>query len=786
MLSTGIREGSWTRPACTRVAAGLVLLTLAAQAVPLKVDLGIAGRPDTGARHFVEWRFDAAAPHASFGEIHVALRPTSAVGALNGVLWKAGLDGDARVASDGVRASRGGLELVLSNLPPGVHTLATFHNWIEPPPQPLPPLEVYLNGKRVLDGVRPTCRVTNDADMASAYIRFAAAAGREIVIRFQPAAGSEGEGVILNGFELNASDPAARASRPVPADGDEHVAAEQGAVTLRWSSPKGVVAHELYFGTNASEVATVYTKVPSKQIFDRYFGTNSSAAAQAAAAFPRSPLYQGILQIPAHTVDRLDHLSTYYWRVDESHASGKFVRGEAWRFRIRHLAFPSAEGYGRFAIGGRGGRVIEVTNLNDSGPGSLRAAVEAEGPRTAGFSVSGLITLESRLIIRNPYLTIAGQTAPGKGICIRNYNLGMLGAHDVIIRYLRVRPGDAAGVTLDGMGMAGCDHCIIDHCSISWSQDEVFSSRGAKNITLQRSLLSEALNAAGHKNYPAGTQHGYAASISGMIGSFHHNLLAHCAGRNWSLAGGLNQGGRHTGWLDIRNNVVYNWRHRTTDGGAAQVQFVNNYYKPGPASKYFYVLNPERNNIQGFGPQMYFVEGNVMEGRYGPENPLEGVTRPEPYEQFIVPEPFFEPHVRPQTAREAYEDVLANVGCNRPALDDHDRRVIQETRDGAFRFSGSRTGLPGLPDSQNDVGGWEDYPEIPREPGWDADHDGMADAWEKRAGLDPAHAEDGALDRDRDGYTNLEEYLGWLAGEFADPDSPAPPSASNADSNLPR
>ncbi len=768
------------------MAAGLVLLALAAHAASLKVDLGIPGRPDTGAGHFVEWRFDAAAPHTSFGDFHVALRPSWAGGALTGVLWKAGLDGDARVASDGVWASQGGIELVFSNLPPGAHTLATFHNSIQPPSQPLPALEIYLNSKRVLGRVQPSCRATNDADMACAYIRFEAAAGRETVIGFQPAAASEHQGVILNGFELDASDPSARASRPVPADGDEHVAAEQGAVTLGWSSPKGVVAHELCFGTNESEVATANTRVPSKRTFDRYFGTNSSAAAQAAAAFPHSPVYQGSLQIPAHTVDRLDHLSTYYWRVDERHASGMLVRGEVWRFRIRHLAFPSAEGYGRFAIGGRGGRVLDVSSLNDSGPGSLRAAVEAEGPRTVVFNVSGLITLESRLIIRNPHLTIAGQTAPGKGICIRKFNLGMLGAHDVIIRHLRVRPGDVAGVTLDGMGMAGCDHCIIDHCSISWSQDEAFSSRGAKNITLQRSLLSEALNAAGHKNYPAGAQHGYAASISGMIGSFHHNLLAHCAGRNWSLAGGLNQGGRHTGRLDIRNNVVYNWKHRTTDGGAAQVQFVNNYYKPGPASKYFYVLNPERNNIEGFGPQMYFVAGNVMEGRYGPENPLEGVTQPEPYERFIVREPFFEPHVRAQTAKEACADVLANVGCNRPILDDHDRRVIQETRDGTSRYTGSRTGLPGLPDSQEDVGGWEHYPEIRRGPDWDADRDGMADDWEKRAGLDPANAADGALDRDRDGYTNLEEYLGWLAGEFADPYSPARAAASSADPNTPR
>ena len=243
----------------------------------------------------------------------------------------------------------------------------------------------------------------------------------------------------------------------------------------------------------------------------------------------------------------------------------------------RHLAFPTAEGYGRFALGGRAGRVIKVTNLNDSGAGSFRAAVEADGPRTVVFDVSGLITLESRLIIRktNSDLTIAGQTAPGNGICIRKYNVGMLGATNVIVRYLRVRPGNISGMTLDGMGMASSDDCIIDHCSISWTLDESFSSRGGKNITLQRTLISEALNEAGHKKYPVGTQHGYAASIGGDIGSFHHNLLAHCAGRNWSLAGGLTKSNStYAGRLDLRNNVIYNWKTRATDGGAHEVNFV--------------------------------------------------------------------------------------------------------------------------------------------------------------------------------------------------------------------
>jgi hypothetical protein len=410
-----------------------------------------------------------------------------------------------------------------------------------------------------------------------------------------------------------------------------------------------------------------------------------------------------------------------------------------------------------------------VTTLADSGPGSLREAVEATGPRTVVFDVSGPIVLQSKLVMKNPYLTIAGQTAPGKGICISNYNLGMMGAHDVIVRYMRVRPGNTAGVTLDGMGMASSDHSIIDHCSISWTQDESLSSRGAKNVTFQRSLISEALNIAGHKKYEKGKQHGYAASIGGDVGSFHHNLLAHCAGRNWSLAGGLDQATRHTGRLDIRNNVVYNWGHRTTDGGAMEVQFVNNYYKPGPASRVFHVLMPELEAVQAFGPQRYFVEGNVMEGRYGPEDPLSGVREPLrlPKESWLVARPFFEPYVETQSAEEAFETVLADVGCNVPALDDHDVRVIRETREGTTTYKGSVSGLPGLPDAQDDVGGWEEYPEVHRPADWDVDGDGLPGAWERAKGLNPnspaGDFTESNADADGDGWTNLEEYLNELA-----------------------
>jgi len=705
-------------------------------AAELKVDLGPLGRPDIAAPHFVEWKFDPASPSMNFGGIKIIL---SSGHALEAGIYKFGIDYGARVACDGIFVKEGSMEMVVSGLAPGPHTIATFHNSIWPPDRPVAKFKVFLDGSLTLTNFQPTTQVTNDYDLASAYVRFNSSAGQDVVLRFVPDASGP---IVLNGFEIDCSDPSARAIKPSPANDDEHVDAPVGSVKLSWVARPSAVSHHIYFGLDAAAIATT----------DR-----------------RSPFFKGTQHGAEWLASNLNHRITYAWRVDEVDAAGNVAKGETWRFGTRFPAFPTAEGYGRFARGGRGGRVIAVTNLKDSGAGSLRAAVEAEGPRTVIFNVSGLITLESRLVIKNPYLTIAGQTAPAKGICIRKYNLGMSGTKDVIVRHLRVRPGNLASVTLDGMGMQGSDHCIIDHCSVSWSIDEAFSSRSARNITLQRSLISEALNDAGHKKYPPGTQHGYAASISGLIGSFHHNLLAHCAGRNWSLAGGLNQGARHTGWLDIRNNAVYNWKHRTTDGGAAKVNFVNNYYKPGPASRYFNVLNPERNNIKGFGAQDYYIAGNVMENRFGADKPLAGVTQPEPYENFVVDAPFFDAQVSTQSAEDAYQSVLSDVGCNRPMLDDHDKRVIQEVRDGTTRYRGSKTGLPGLPDSQDDVGGWEEYPEVHRPANWDTDHDGIPNQWEKRAGLNPNDPADGNGDRNTDGYTNLEEYLGWLVGEFPDP-----------------
>ena len=715
------------------------------------------GRSDTATPGWHEWQVtDGATATKEFDNVRVTLRAVAEndapTAALKGVWNKKGLARGATMATDGVLVEGGDLEIQIDGLPPGPHTVVTYHNTLDKESKGTYTLQnagnQSCNEPRVQ--VSPSYDAASNADVNTAFLTVESVATEPVIVRIV----GDDSAVILNGFAIDSPDPHHQASRPLPANGDGHVPVEDGSLQLQWEPAESAVKHEVYFASAATSAAA----------FDTIAAATPDAPAHVATiAATRLPVF----------LDRPESLLHYAWRVDSVDDAGHVTQGDVWLFRPRQLAFPGAEGYGRFAIGGRGGRVIKVTNLNDGGPGSLRAAVEAEGPRTVVFDVGGKIVLESKLVVRNPFLTIAGQTAPGKGICIANYNLGLLGTHDVVIRFLRVRPGDTSGETLDGMGMASTDHSIFDHCSISWTQDESFSSRGARNITLQRTLISEALNIAGHKKYEAGKQHGYAASISGDIGSFHHNLLAHCSGRNWSLAGGLDQASRHAGRLDIRNNVVYNWGHRTTDGGARQVNFVNNYYKPGPASDVFHVLMAEREAVPAFGPQEYFVAGNVMEGRYGADEPLAGVfeRRGEPHKNFIVAEPFFDSFVTTHTAEQARDDVLADVGCNVPVLDEHDRRVIEEVRQGTTTFTGSRSGLKGLPDSQEDVGGWDEYPEVRRDADWDSDDDGLPNAWENTHGLDsnsPAgDFADANGDRDGDGYTNLEEYLNGIVADAA-------------------
>ncbi len=329
--------------------------------------------------------------------------------------------------------------------------------------------------------------------------------------------------------------------------------------------------------------------------------------------------------------------------------------------------------------------------------------------------------------------------------------------------------------------MRGSNHCIFDHCSISWTIDESFSSRDAYNITLQQTLISEPLNAAGHQNYPEGTQHGFAASIGGNTGTFHHNLIAHAEGRSWSMAGGLDNAANFNGQLSIVNNVVYNFGmletrcsfrstqgilgDRATDGGAREADFINNYYQTGAATAIFYSFKAQYEDSFP-GSQQYYCSGNVMPGVFDENTPQvfnsttsSGVgpcfawvtIDPAPTYQYFLDQPFFPNSVDIQPAKEARKRVLSDVGANIPVLDDHDKRIINETITNTTTYVGSYTGKAGIIDDPADVGGLENYPNAVRA-AWDvdSDNDGLPDWW------------DGSDDGET-GWTPLDGYLNWMA-----------------------
>ncbi len=770
---------------CALVCLTFCLPALAEEFRPWRVDFNPNDdRRDVLSRHADNWRVvPAESISKTIGNITVTLRRVGHAGTrLTWGWWKAGLDSGATFASDGVTVengeSGGSIEMTIRGLAPGKHSIVTWHNAWDASGQS--PFSVAVNGVVQSRGIRPSLRAAHDDDAATHFVEVVARAGEDVVLRFTPDAADLAEArgnIVINGFAMDVPDPARQARKPEPADDDEHVVEQP---QLRWTASKHAVAQHVYFGTSREAVdaatplspefrGTLECPVPSLTRSVSEGEGERSKKLPNHSVVERSPSLTLRVSDPPHS-EKLDPFSAYFWRVDSvDRADPRVVtKGNVWRFKVRRLAFPGAEGYGRFAAGGRGGRVIEVTNLDDSGPGSLRDAVDTEGPRTVVFRVGGTITLKSKLVIRNPYLTLAGQTAPGDGICLRGFTVGCLGAHDVILRYLRIRVGDEAQETMDGTGFASSDHCIMDHCSVSWSIDEAVSSRGAGNITVQRCLIAEALNIANHKKYQPGKGHSFAASISGNVGSFHHNLLAHCAGRNWSLAGGLNRGGQFAGRLDIRNNVVFNWEHRTTDGGAKAVNFVNNFYLPGPATRVFHLVKPDAGSPTD--PQQYFISGNAMAGRpqYDADNWANGgvIVDAALIPRIRLTEPFCESHVTTTSAIEAHDSVLQDVGANFPQHDTVDLRVLKDVKHRRATSIGSRGRLPGIIDSQADIGGW---PELRSgTPPTDTDHDGLPDDWERSHGLNPNDATDAASDTNSDGFTELESYLnGIVAGHVS-------------------
>mgnify|MGYP000400972064 CR=1 FL=1 len=439
----------------------------------------------------------------------------------------------------------------------------------------------------------------------------------------------------------------------------------------------------------------------------------------------------------------------------------------------QQLAFPTAEGYGKFSKGGRGGVVFEVTNLNDDGEGSLRAAVEAEGARTVVFRVSGTIDLLSPLIVKNPYLTIAGQTAPVDGICLKRNPL-IIDADHVVIRYIRVRLGNESGEDADAVSSRYVKHLILDHVSASWSVDETMSIYHCDSITVQWCIISESLF---NSNHIKGA-HGFGGIWGSNYGSYHHNLIASHGSRNPRMASG-------SGFTDYRNNVLYNGGYNSCYGGENQqagndkfnfsrFNIVANYYKPGPATSpgetSWRLVNPSMRKVTSdFGK--WYVDDNVIEGNEKvTANNWDGGVQPsggaENIQYVKLDEPWEAMPINQQTAGEAYLLVLQKAGAVLPQRDAIDDRIIGEVKAGEAAFEGvsykknkklrDTSKKTGIIDSQSDVGGWPILRST--EAPIDSDHDGMPDEWEEKNKLNKNDPSDGN-DLADDGYTWLEKYL---------------------------
>ncbi len=744
------------------LAFGLAGGTNAFAASPtVKVDFDMSGRNSSEVTepNYIPWVVSGvASKDTTLSGVKVNIAGS---GNIKATWYKAGVQSPsyAKLVCDGVIIENGGnVTLTFSNLAAGSHSLLLYLNDVSGTVTSNS-IDVYVNNSKQTS-VKPTNRALSTSEAATAYVTFSVSgtsASTAIKLNLGTAT--------LNAFELNVPNAAAQASSPSPTDLDYHAPHDNGALTLSWAAAGGATKHRVFFGTDSTSVAKA---------------TTSTTA-----------IYKGEQSGTTYKVSGTTPLSTYYWRVDEVNGS-TVTQGNVWSFKPGRLAFEGAEGYGRNALGGRGGKVVYVTNLNDDGAGSLREACTADiGPRTIMFKVAGMIQLKSRLVCNHSQVTIAGQSAPGKGITIKSAPIGFTG-NDMIIRFMRVRLG--YGQTFDGMGLTGGDHSILDHASISWTIDEAFSSRGGKNITLQRTLISEALNVADHQNYPTGTGHGYAATIGGDIGSFHHNLLAHNEGRNWSMGGGLDGNGYYAGRLDIFNNVVYNWEGRVTDGGAHEVNFVGNYYKAGAASRILdYVLSADLEGT-GNGSQAYYFHNNVLQlsnGSFKCDGTNDGSSsnggsgKADACKRYTLSngqnldwnvwnsKPFFESYATVQSAKAAYKDVLSDVGQLMPILDNHDQRMINETKNGTYSAKGSKSGLPGIPDRETDVidtaniKGWEPYPSVSWANDYDSDLDGLPDWWENMYGYNPKSKSgdfsDANKDRLGDGWTELERYLEWMA-----------------------
>lgn len=412
-------------------------------------------------------------------------------------------------------------------------------------------------------------------------------------------------------------------------------------------------------------------------------------------------------------------------------------------------AFPGAEGAGAMACGGRGGKALFVTNLDDSGAGSFRAAVEARGPRIVLFRVAGHIELKRPVRITHPYVTISGQTAPGDGICLKNYGLEIGPTHEVIVRHLRCRPGDQTSGPgeMDAITIWDSKNVILDHCTAMWSTDEGLSvTRDCDNVTIQWCLIAEGL-----------TSHSMGSIIGSYRGkiTYHRNLYANNRSRNPRVSAWTYEKGRQNDpgpIVDFRHNVIFNWAWEAGYAGGSnpemrelsRVNYVGNYLKPGPDTRPGSRSRAFRVNV-GATTRMYFAE-NVVEG-FDSNSKNKSLIFNDGGRLQMLDRAIPAPPVSPGDPQKVFRQVLDHAGATLPVRDATDGRVVE----------GVRSGKGHILSSHKDIGGWK--PLRPGQPPQDEDHDGMPDSWERRHGFDPTDAGDQFEDPDGDGYPNLEEFI---------------------------
>ncbi len=469
-------------------------------------------------------------------------------------------------------------------------------------------------------------------------------------------------------------------------------------------------------------------------------------------------------------------------------------------------AFVGAEGGGKYSFGGRGGKIYVVTTLADNGPGSLREGCEAAGPRIIVFNVAGIIHLAKPIYIEAPYITIDGHTAPGDGICIADNGL-VDNAHDVVIRYLRLRRGNPDIFNRHGVLYGNpIGNIIVDHVSASWGEDQnidtyrhMYQPPGggpalklpAVNVTIQWTISYEGLNT---------YNHAFGGDWGGRNSSFHHNLFACNTARNPSIAMSYD--------FNFVNNVVFNWRHRSLDGGDSNSLYnvINNYYKPGPATMtnaiQYRILEPSQSwnkaeHISRWGKA--YVAGNIVEGHpdVTADNWNGGVQfnkAPDPeaggglakgamkdadllktiMSQVRVDQPFPMAPLTIQSAADAFDSVLANAGATLPRRDSVDERAVTETRTGKVWGEGTEITPPpmkglaknnigkagnGIITDIAQVGGYPDYKGTPIP---DLGADGIPLSWKQKYNLDTNDPALAGKDLQGDGYTVMDKYLNGL------------------------